>query len=135
MIRRPPRSTRTDTLFPYTTLVRSDDKLVPGRSDRLRRNGDAGAVSADRLRLVDLQRDAPRHRLAPGDQRRDPEIFVGEQLQIVERAWDDGRNDDGVDPGPVESFQAQKLVEPDPTFVGPRPCVGRHPPAPRGFGP
>src|SRR3546814_8355499 len=25
MIRRPPRSTRTDTLFPYTTLVRSDD--------------------------------------------------------------------------------------------------------------
>src|SRR3546814_2336939 len=27
MIRRPPRSTRTDTLFPYTTLFRSDDKL------------------------------------------------------------------------------------------------------------
>src|SRR3546814_20421211 len=25
MIRRPPRSTRTDTLFPYTTLFRSDD--------------------------------------------------------------------------------------------------------------
>src|SRR3546814_6329585 len=28
MIRRPPRSTRTDTLFPYTTLFRS------GRTDR-----------------------------------------------------------------------------------------------------
>src|SRR3546814_20312343 len=31
MIRRPPRSTRTDTLFPYTTLFRSirrNDKLV-----------------------------------------------------------------------------------------------------------
>src|SRR3546814_15709533 len=28
MIRRPPRSTRTDTLFPYTTLFRSP----PGRS-------------------------------------------------------------------------------------------------------
>src|SRR3546814_12800519 len=27
MIRRPPRSTRTDTLFPYTTLVRSGIKL------------------------------------------------------------------------------------------------------------
>src|SRR3546814_13688091 len=26
MIRRPPRSTRTDTLFPYTTLFRSHDK-------------------------------------------------------------------------------------------------------------
>src|SRR3546814_2305895 len=27
MIRRPPRSTRTDTLFPYTTLFRSDLRL------------------------------------------------------------------------------------------------------------
>src|SRR3546814_8220771 len=26
MIRRPPRSTRTDTLFPYTTLFRSQDR-------------------------------------------------------------------------------------------------------------
>src|SRR3546814_6299919 len=26
MIRRPPRSTRTDTLFPYTTLFRSSDQ-------------------------------------------------------------------------------------------------------------
>src|SRR3546814_8574496 len=28
MIRRPPRSTRTDTLFPYTTLVRSPDAIL-----------------------------------------------------------------------------------------------------------
>src|SRR3546814_18381571 len=28
MIRRPPRSTRTDTLFPYTTLFRSELRLV-----------------------------------------------------------------------------------------------------------
>src|SRR3546814_4823106 len=28
MIRRPPRSTRTDTLFPYTTLVRSTGYLA-----------------------------------------------------------------------------------------------------------
>src|SRR3546814_1033519 len=27
MIRRPPRSTRTDTLFPYTTLFRSEEQL------------------------------------------------------------------------------------------------------------
>src|SRR3546814_19445490 len=27
MIRRPPRSTRTDTLLPYTTLFRSNDNL------------------------------------------------------------------------------------------------------------
>src|SRR3546814_20165832 len=30
MIRRPPRSTRTDTLFPYTTLFRSPIEPVPG---------------------------------------------------------------------------------------------------------
>src|SRR3546814_10822272 len=30
MIRRPPRSTRTDTLFPYTTLFRSEaDRISP----------------------------------------------------------------------------------------------------------
>src|SRR3546814_6800615 len=28
MIRRPPRSTRTDTLFPYTTLFRSDEEAA-----------------------------------------------------------------------------------------------------------
>src|SRR3546814_15851302 len=28
MIRRPPRSTRTDTLYPYTTLFRSNHRLV-----------------------------------------------------------------------------------------------------------
>src|SRR3546814_1481098 len=33
MIRRPPRSTRTDTLFPYTTLCRSP--LARGRGRRL----------------------------------------------------------------------------------------------------
>src|SRR3546814_15004328 len=31
MIRRPPRSTRTDTLFPYTTLFRSSNTLPLGR--------------------------------------------------------------------------------------------------------
>src|SRR3546814_15438613 len=30
MIRRPPRSTRTDTLFPYTTLFRSRSEITPG---------------------------------------------------------------------------------------------------------
>src|SRR3546814_10154995 len=39
MIRRPPRSTRTDTLFPYTTLFRSDQHEIEfahgGRDDDL----------------------------------------------------------------------------------------------------
>src|SRR3546814_2008720 len=33
MIRRPPRSTRTDTLFPYTTLFRSKGGDKPARRD------------------------------------------------------------------------------------------------------
>src|SRR3546814_3739348 len=39
MIRRPPRSTRTDTLFPDTTLFRSDAALsCPGRRRNLLRH-------------------------------------------------------------------------------------------------
>src|SRR3546814_7729566 len=34
MVRRPPRSTRTDTLFPYTTLFRSNNSGIPGSPDR-----------------------------------------------------------------------------------------------------
>src|SRR3546814_11857212 len=35
MIRRPPRSTSTDTLFPYTTLFRSRDTYLDNRDDRV----------------------------------------------------------------------------------------------------
>src|SRR3546814_11223783 len=53
MIRRPPRSTRTDTLFPYTTLFRSADRLMAEADAEDRhaagsggdqRQADAGAV-------------------------------------------------------------------------------------------
>src|SRR3546814_11146534 len=36
MIRRPPRSTRTDTLFPYTTLFRSIVRNLCARDARIR---------------------------------------------------------------------------------------------------
>src|SRR3546814_12977816 len=38
MIRRPPKSTRTDTLLPYTTLCRSDrgDEMLARRADIVR---------------------------------------------------------------------------------------------------
>src|SRR3546814_1750762 len=49
MRRRPPRSTRTDTLFPYTTLFRS---ILPVEAARLREAGeDAGRI---RTRLEQL---------------------------------------------------------------------------------
>src|SRR3546814_19853381 len=85
MIRRPPRSTRTDTLFPYTTLFRSaadryaaaDRPGVQLFGDHLRaaagRPGEHGA-GAD---LLDQARDAVRrtserrHREGAGLARRD----------------------------------------------------------------
>src|SRR3546814_20903173 len=57
MIRRPPRSTRTDTLFPYTTLVRSrGDHARPGVG-RTANPVDAGRCERDRARLVEAELD------------------------------------------------------------------------------
>src|SRR3546814_6944627 len=95
MIRRPPRSTRTDTLFPYTTLFRSLHRRAPDAlvcqgaravaAAPLRRLwraaaqaalGDPHPVHDDRARLgpLSLARQAPlRHRRAGarGRERRD----------------------------------------------------------------
>src|SRR3546814_4761095 len=54
MIRRPPRSTRTDTLFPYTTLfrsarrsdARSGGSLQPAAPDRVGPDGHCRATGA-----------------------------------------------------------------------------------------
>src|SRR3546814_5739063 len=66
MIRRPPRSTRTDTLFPYTTLFRSYERYFgAGR--------DAGALVDDHVG-VDVcdahPGDAAREDRHPGADRR-----------------------------------------------------------------
>src|SRR3546814_12637009 len=67
MIRRPPRSTRTDTLFPYTTLFRSHGAAAQRRLLAADRHGDgagpagagvavpgrAGATSRYRRRRLD----------------------------------------------------------------------------------
>src|SRR3546814_6279189 len=62
MIRRPPRSTRNDTLLPYTTLFRSDDVRVRLRRDR-RPHADA-----------DLAGAPPRPSPLRGPQGRDPPV-------------------------------------------------------------
>src|SRR3546814_20563068 len=67
MIRRPPRSTRTDTLFPYTTLFRSRRR----RRRRSRRVVDR--LPANAARAQDGLRDDPdprRGRLFPARTRR-----------------------------------------------------------------
>src|SRR3546814_790564 len=59
-IRRPPRSTRTDTLFPYTTLFRS-----PGPRDEAR----ALAVPPRHIRTAPCHRAAARSAGRRADQR------------------------------------------------------------------
>src|SRR3546814_2057011 len=49
MIRRPPRSTRTDTLFPYTTLFRSVEAVGS--------NEYASSTSVGKIELVDSTRE------------------------------------------------------------------------------
>src|SRR3546814_11779257 len=66
MIRRPPRSTRTDTLFPYTTLFRS-------RSD-----------SAATGTGADAGRDRRHHRRGPGNGEVAPALRDG---QAARAAW------------------------------------------------
>src|SRR3546814_3322141 len=55
MIRRPPRSTRTDTLFPYTTLFRSIGSLLHSFS----KGGVRGVDAAIRVAVYDLQFSQP----------------------------------------------------------------------------
>src|SRR3546814_14659566 len=63
MIRRPPRSTRTGTLFPYTTLFRS----IVGRSSPWQRQRSASSCRLLPLRCPRSSRSRPprRHRLPP----------------------------------------------------------------------
>src|SRR3546814_8169385 len=65
MIRRPPRSTRTDTLFPYTTLFRSEDIVV--RRLGIASDGDRDVVPLGGVRLQ-------RHRVDQGRERIDQAV-------------------------------------------------------------
>src|SRR3546814_8715782 len=82
MIRRPPRSTRTDTLFPYTTLFRSDDDVLERLLARQQRRKHDAVVIHPRFRAEDgdaiaaavalqhfLHRAAASHAVADHDQR------------------------------------------------------------------
>src|SRR3546814_7531761 len=73
MKQRTPRSTRTDTLFPYTTLFRSQRRDAQARAsastdvDRGRRfEQDRSAAAQTRAEPGDLQHRGTRHRRQPG---------------------------------------------------------------------
>src|SRR3546814_16117019 len=100
MIRRPPRSTRTDTLFPYTTLFRSARRHQ--RDHHLgnrRRSGFGGDVARrledrPRLHLVDFGISDAEAATAMAEHRVEFMQFVRTRLQRLDT--DAGR---GRDPG------------------------------------
>src|SRR3546814_4389026 len=65
MIRRPPRSTRTDTLFPYTTLFRSLRDFAVPAVETLTRSGNSNAV---RMRIAELAEHGDFGRAGLGDE-------------------------------------------------------------------
>src|SRR3546814_16661263 len=71
MRRRPPRSTRTDTLFPYTTLFRSVRGALPAAPD---------VAVEPAAAVVDVERQALPH----GGVLRDPRAVIG--LVVAEDA-------------------------------------------------
>src|SRR3546814_15900190 len=98
MSRRPPRLTRTDTLFPYTTLFRSqpDDAAegVDHHEVRFGRLGDqqAAIVGAKVDRGIGLAR-MTRRLAVPGARRALPvmSVAVPDGTEMVER-WASGRS-------------------------------------------
>src|SRR3546814_11528767 len=77
MIRRPPRSTRTDTLFPYTTLFRSPrdrrDRPALGLFGLQDRAGAKGVAALERQAVVeDVEDTHPRLHARQGLTARQP---------------------------------------------------------------
>src|SRR3546814_18829672 len=90
MVRRPPRSTRTDTLFPYTTLFRSTDKLITTRP----------GFEADRKRARAIL-DDERQIAMPGE-------VMGE---TITNFWRDASNPRGIwRQSPPDAYTAGKPV-------------------------
>src|SRR3546814_803033 len=89
MIRRPPRSTRTDTLFPYTTLFRSDDdgfpdafetKKLAGEHERVAENQAGNEVLLDLAEYSAAEADLEHRRLDDG-----PDVHPPSTEQILRR--------------------------------------------------
>src|SRR3546814_1294864 len=90
MIRRPPRSTRTDTLFPYTTLFRSFLGTAPAEPHQRParpvedRGRQAGAVGGDRRSRL-AHRPLPGVHRGPGAEQRPRSEEHTSELQSLMR--------------------------------------------------
>src|SRR3546814_12994534 len=84
MIRRPPRSTRTDTLFPYTTLFRSVGAVAPPVGDAQRGKQPDRARFADERMIVERRERLGEMRPGDGAGALD-EALAPDDLDILER--------------------------------------------------
>src|SRR3546814_6707818 len=93
MIRRPPRSTRTDTLFPYTTLFRSDGQEREHQVDARRGARSGRWKQADRddpsVLPAPYARPRARGRGAKGVRRRSGSRAETRGLMARTRSWID----------------------------------------------
>src|SRR3546814_17594273 len=101
MIRRPPRSTRTDTLFPYTTLFRSLVSTDVGYSPE-------GIITFERLRL-----GAPQFRITSGSGRYDPAGGIVFNANAMSTQY-----------GPISARVTGTTTSPQVLLRAPRPGVG-----------
>src|SRR3546814_3951938 len=94
MVRRPPRSTRTDTLFPYTTLFRSQGAQHQYRcphfaNDVVGRDGGCDLASAQRHDAAKILRPAAldHGRSAKLIEQLPEAVDVGQARQVAQREW------------------------------------------------
>src|SRR3546814_19757294 len=87
MRRRPPRSTRTDTLFPYTTLVRSLlEHLGDAVLDRFGRRAGIGGADIDlRRRDIGILLDRQRKERADAAEHDDDRQHPGKDWTVAEK--------------------------------------------------
>src|SRR3546814_14691533 len=79
MIRRPPGSKRTDTLFPYTTLFRSGDRVDLVLTQDVAGGGDGQPLKASETIIRNL-------RVLAVDQTMDKTPKAGEEVKEIGRA-------------------------------------------------
>src|SRR3546814_14400274 len=95
MIRRPPRSTRTDTLFPYTTLFRSSlvraDSATDGQAHQEARRGpgpegggDPPGLGPRPVRYQTVGFRQPRSKKARADARFSPDPASPDRKSVVQ---------------------------------------------------
>src|SRR3546814_1736741 len=124
MIRRPPRSTRTDTLFPYTTLFRSVDVERLGLVQALAAGSRVAAVTDAHAAFQQRHRAVVEHvahqsvalvhaqlgAVGGGDARRVLAAVLQHGQSVVQRCRDFSGSDDADDRSEEHTSELQSLM-------------------------